>query len=202
MQGICTKCKRYKDELSSLIGVNGVYCTKCIRKGIKQKTICVCAVCKKLIYVGKNYYISDNLNGQCIECFNNNEIINLKPNEIKKITIKKYRTQLEYFKKVYNTRSFLELKQINNLSDYDWNKCKEYFNNSCAYCGANNTTLHKEHVIPLSKGGNLVKENIIPSCQSCNSSKGTKLFHEWYKKYKHYSVEREEKIIKYLNKNK
>ncbi|MCK4464389.1 MAG: HNH endonuclease [Bacteroidales bacterium] len=34
----------------------------------------------------------------------------------------------------------------------------------------------KDHVIPISKGGDNTKENIVPACQSCNSKKFNKIF--------------------------
>lgn len=36
-----------------------------------------------------------------------------------------------------------------------------------------------EHVVPLARGGWDCAANVGPACRSCNSSKGTKLIHEW-----------------------
>lgn len=36
-----------------------------------------------------------------------------------------------------------------------------------------------EHVIPVSRGGKHVCENIVAACGSCNSSKNDKLIYEW-----------------------
>ena len=36
-------------------------------------------------------------------------------------------------------------------------------------------TATRDHIIPLSKGGTNYIDNIVPSCRSCNSSKGAKL---------------------------
>ena len=33
----------------------------------------------------------------------------------------------------------------------------------------------KEHIIPIGKGGNNIRENIVPACIVCNSSKGNKV---------------------------
>jgi 5-methylcytosine-specific restriction endonuclease McrA len=75
---------------------------------------------------------------------------------------------------------------------------REYFDNKCAYCGKEKK-LEQDHFIPLSKGGEYTINNIVPTCRSCNSSKGTKDFFEWYKTHKYYSKKREDKILKYLN---
>lgn len=79
-----------------------------------------------------------------------------------------------------------------------WNLTKKYFNDKCAYCGQT-LVLTQEHFLALSKGGEFTHNNIIPSCQSCNSSKGNRDFFTWYPKYKYYSKQREKSILKYLN---
>ena len=82
-----------------------------------------------------------------------------------------------------------------------WEIAKLHFNNECAYCG-NKHALAQDHLIPVAKGGEYTKDNIIPSCQSCNSSKGKKEFTKWYSTQEYYSVKRESKILKYLGYNK
>lgn len=99
-------------------------------------------------------------------------------------------------------RRVLKMSLPYNYSVEEWNKCKEYFNNTCAYCG-NEVKLTQDHWIPLSKGGEYTKDNIICACLSCNSSKRDYNPFEWYIKQPFYSKEREQKILKYLNyKNK
>lgn len=49
---------------------------------------------------------------------------------------------------------------------------------ACAYCGEV-APLTKDHVIPVSRGGRHAIGNILPACQSCNSSKGNRLLVEW-----------------------
>ena len=79
-----------------------------------------------------------------------------------------------------------------------WNDVKENFSNCCCYCGRK-LPLEMEHFISLANKGGFTKENILPSCKPCNSSKGSKFFFEWYPKYRYYSKKRETKILKYLN---
>jgi len=50
----------------------------------------------------------------------------------------------------------------------------------CVYCGAE-TNLTLDHVVPLKKGGSIGSDNLVLSCLSCNSSKGTKDVIEWCK---------------------
>lgn len=88
---------------------------------------------------------------------------------------------------------------ISNFTSSDWKKCKEFFNNECAYCGRKLKNLTQDHFIPLSKGGNYTKDNIIPACRNCNCKKHNKDFYIWYKQQKFYSKERENKIINYLS---
>jgi len=78
-----------------------------------------------------------------------------------------------------------------------WEEVKLYFGQKCCYCGKE-LPLTQEHFIAINKGGGYIKENMIPACGHCNSSKSDKLFEEWYPDYEFYSKEREEKILDYL----
>lgn len=50
----------------------------------------------------------------------------------------------------------------------------------CWWCGCKlKDGFHVDHLIPLSRGGSNSPENLVISCPSCNSSKGSKLPHEW-----------------------
>ena len=51
---------------------------------------------------------------------------------------------------------------------------KTAYENRCAYCGQKSKNLTIDHVIPLSKGGGHVPENIVPACVTCNSAKKDK----------------------------
>lgn len=63
-----------------------------------------------------------------------------------------------------------------------WQMCLEYFNCTCAYCGAQQDFWHvleQEHVIPVTAGGGYIAENIIPACKSCNTSKNNASAADW-----------------------
>lgn len=64
------------------------------------------------------------------------------------------------------------------ISVAEWDALVAATNGCCAYCGRRRT-LTMDHLVPLTRGGHHVFENIVPACQSCNSSKGKKLPAEW-----------------------
>lgn len=100
---------------------------------------------------------------------------------------------------------FRNMNKTHTLTKEQWNKCKQYFDNSCAYCGMTNDEhkikygkqLHREHVDHMGSNG---IENCIPACMSCNSSKHTFTLNEWYNENNtNYSTERYNKIQQWLN---
>lgn len=62
---------------------------------------------------------------------------------------------------------------LNDFTAEQWTELKQKHNNRCAYC-LQSAKLTQDHIQPLSKGGAHTLSNILPACQSCNSSKGTK----------------------------
>lgn len=90
------------------------------------------------------------------------------------------------------------------ISKQEWDSCKNYFNNCCAYCGMSaakhkelfNQDLHKEHV---NCDGKNDLSNCVPSCKTCNSSKHRLDISEWYnEKNPIYFEERMLKIDRWL----
>jgi 5-methylcytosine-specific restriction endonuclease McrA len=45
----------------------------------------------------------------------------------------------------------------------------------CAYCGSSTSRLTLDHVVPRSRGGDSVWENVVTSCAPCNLRKGNRL---------------------------
>ena len=48
----------------------------------------------------------------------------------------------------------------------------------CMYCGTTSGRLTLDHVVPRSRGGDSVWENVVTSCAPCNLRKGNRLLHE------------------------
>lgn len=67
---------------------------------------------------------------------------------------------------------------INTLTSEEWIDILKEYKFRCAYCGKEFNLFdrpERDHVIPLSKGGNNTKENIAPACRSCNARKYNKI---------------------------
>lgn len=95
---------------------------------------------------------------------------------------------------------YRRMHKFHEITEEEWIDCKDFFDNSCAYCGLSEAEniklygqqLHKEH---FDHDGSNGIDNCIPSCKSCNSSKGTKIFEEWFTG----AEENKEKIYAWLN---
>jgi len=61
-----------------------------------------------------------------------------------------------------------------DLTAQEWEEIKVRQNYKCAICGEVKP-LHRDHVFPLSLGGNLTKANVQGLCISCNGRKGNKI---------------------------
>ncbi len=49
----------------------------------------------------------------------------------------------------------------------------------CAYCGKKSDDVHRDHVVPRSRGGPDTASNIVIACADCNREKRDKLASEW-----------------------
>src|SRR5438874_12518639 len=49
---------------------------------------------------------------------------------------------------------------------------------TCVYCGATEVRLTLDHVVPRSRGGDSVWENVVTSCAPCNLRKGNRSLEE------------------------
>ncbi len=80
------------------------------------------------------------------------------------------------------TKAKIELKrkfQKNNtecsLTYFQWLGIKRAFGGRCAYCKMRYEKLEKDHVKPLSRGGDHTAQNVVPACRSCNAKKGNRI---------------------------
>jgi 5-methylcytosine-specific restriction endonuclease McrA len=98
-------------------------------------------------------------------------------------------------KRANESRRQSENEVESDLSVEMWDSIRQSFDNKCAYCGVEPDSMERDHVVPLSNEGDTVPENIVPACQSCNRSKGSKSLSEWYPKQEFYKKKRERKIV-------
>jgi len=56
----------------------------------------------------------------------------------------------------------------------EWRAILRKHGGKCAYCGSNQD-IHKDHIIPISRGGSDGADNIQPLCVHCNCSKWANL---------------------------
>jgi 5-methylcytosine-specific restriction endonuclease McrA len=95
---------------------------------------------------------------------------------------KKYREEhLEYraYKQLERRARKLEAEGSHTLGE--WELLKKQYGYRCPCCNklepfdGKFKSLTEDHIIPLSKGGSDLIENIQPLCQRCNASKHTKI---------------------------
>ena len=72
----------------------------------------------------------------------------------------------------------------------------ETWASSCAYCTDPADTL--DHVLPRSRGGLTVAENLVPACRRCNGAKSSTDWREWFRAQAWHCQEREGRIDGWL----
>lgn len=73
--------------------------------------------------------------------------------------------------------------KVHDLTATQWSALKVAWG-CCAYCGAIGTSLQKDCVLPISRGGRYVVGNVVPSCRSCNTSKCNAEVTSWMRRKK------------------
>ena len=166
-------------------------------------------------YFNRDIKMKDGLPNTCKECVKKKSQKHYQENkEEKREYNRKYYQENKEWHREYLVTYRLENPEVNRLHKQrrrarmaqlphdltldEWEDTLEYFDYSCAYCGVSDDNLGKEHVIPIVKGGGYTVDNIIPACQSCNSSKHTTDLEEWYVSYEHYDEDRLNKILDYV----
>ena len=151
-----------------------------------MKVCNVCGVPKPLTEFPKNGKFKDGstrYRADCKECYNISRKISRK-RMTKFLNNTKHRTGEE-----------------DGYSFEDWKDAMLYFRGRCAFCGrkqSRSVRLTKDHVVPVNKGGKTVRENIVPSCERCNSSKSDSDMEEWYSRQSFYSTDRLTKIYNWI----
>lgn len=151
----------------------------------------------KIAFSKRRYYENNKENileyGRIRYCENKEKISEYK---------KEYRRKYPEKARIQNhKRKARILKLPATLTEKQWKECLEHFDYKCAFCGQEKP-LAQEHFVAVTKGGGYTRDNIIPSCESCNSSKFNRNFFDWYPRQDFYSKQREQKILKYLGYNK
>lgn len=85
-------------------------------------------------------------------------------------------------------------------SHQEWKEAVIFFGGECAYCGATpkrGRVLTKDHLVAVSEGGATTADNIVPACDSCNSSKGNREWHDWYMAQEFFSQNRMNQIFRW-----
>lgn len=220
---ICSNCRnelplepKFFHRHSSSYDGYGSKCKKCLGSDYEvfqpnkvvevAKGYKTCSICRNVFPYTSFSNMKDNKDGYNSRCRKCDRKVALeymsKPGvkEKKKSYAKEYR--LKYYKtdkgikvNVLNCQRRRSRKQKAKI-DYGmnvWDETLVLFDNKCAYCGKSGK-LHQEHIIPLSKGGGYIKENIIPACYKCNGSKHDRVLEEWYPKQPFYDMKRMYKI--------
>jgi 5-methylcytosine-specific restriction endonuclease McrA len=79
----------------------------------------------------------------------------------------------EVYRAAANRRRARLANASGDFTNEQWLTLCEKYGNKCACC-EQEKRLHADHIVPLSKGGSNMIENIQPLCKSCNSRKATK----------------------------
>lgn len=84
------------------------------------------------------------------------------------------------------------------LTEKEWEFAVQYFDGRCCYCGVAMDKPKKDHIRPLNTGGALTRNNVIPCCGTCNSSKKDKEMLSWYRVQPFFNEHRLQKIDDYI----
>jgi 5-methylcytosine-specific restriction endonuclease McrA len=202
-EGTCKECKGWKFTPTPREGYK--YCNKCDMeypntseyfKPDKESRGGLTKTCRKCLKrQNKRYYLDniDKIREYSLKRFQDPEVKRQHREAMRKWE-ERHPDKIHSYR---HKRRALEKQLPITLTIDDWDRCKDYFDHKCAYCGKNKD-LTMDHFIPISKMGELSINNAIPSCKSCNSSKNDKDFFEWYPKYRYYSKKREKALLDYL----
>lgn len=109
----------------------------------------------------------------------------------------------------YEKRRSRKMNLVSDLTQEEWNDTLKYFDYKCAYCGIEESKcfdiyhkyLAQEHIVALTKGGHFTKNNIIPVCPVCNSSKGNKSLDVFYNRCDSFTTEMYNKVKEFVSAN-
>ena len=74
---------------------------------------------------------------------------------------------------------------VNDLTEPQWSSLMAAWG-GCAYCGisteALSSSLQKDCMLPISRGGRYTVTNVVPACRSCNASKCNQELTAWMRR--------------------
>lgn len=147
----CFKCRRADNKFPDRVD-------KKTRREMKNKGMLYCSKCEKFLpkdEMTKNGVRKKHANEAARKRYHENEAV--------RMTVYQY--------------NYSRKRKLNKIPKWYIEQMREDFSGKCAYCGKKATTI--DHIIPVSKGGNSVPGNVVPACQSCNSSKKNKDLFKW-----------------------
>ena len=172
----CTKCGAEKElnqflEDRRIKDGKGKVCIACLAaaKGYTQFEL------EDMIFTGRYNNTSVYYDHREREISDSKEYIRSHP-ESSKISSAKYHKENPQVHRESSSRRRARLAgaKINDFTEDMWEWLKEKYESRCAYCGNRFDRLDKDHVIPLSGGGNHTLSNIVPSCRPCNLHKNAR----------------------------
>jgi len=114
------------------------------------------------------------------------------------ISNKQWRTDHPEEQRITNERRRSRVRNLRHtFTTAQWKEAKIHFDHRCAFCDEE-VPLTMEHVACVTKGGEFTRDNIIPSCKSCNSKKRTQDCMAWFRGQPAYTLAKENKILLYL----
>jgi hypothetical protein len=200
----------------------------------------LCTKCEEWFPCNEDYFYKNKLNKNdgffpyCKECAKKKTIEQRDPDRVYELN-KLYRTtrphtiearkrsnkkrvengkykewQINNPEKLKGYNLYRELHKKHEITDEEWEGCKNYFNYRCAYCDLPieehlvkyngkliNGDFHREHV--NHDGANDIS-NCIPSCKYCNGQKHNFEFNDWYNENNSkFTKDRFDKINQWLN---
>lgn len=82
---------------------------------------------------------------------------------------KLWRQQHPVLRRAYQRMRYVKT-QGHRLTDEEWSEVLQAYGTRCLRCGTEND-ITVDHIIPVSKGGQDIKENVQPLCRACNTKK-------------------------------
>lgn len=137
------------------------------------------------------YYRQSYTNERCLEC---KTCTNVKRSV--------QRHKAKHGKFISKEKHRTMTKHIDYTLD-DWRDAMLHFGGQCPICGvregrARKSKFDRDHIVPVSKGGETTRRNIMPCCPQCNRGRGNAEIISWFRTRSTWTQERENKIVDWM----